>query len=87
MIARRVGVLVARLGEPCAALFRGPALLVAGPVPLLAAGLAGGAQLPLLQPIGEVASLAGLSKLVSIMEVYIGNNRLAQLKEVQQLKD
>ena len=34
----------------------------------------------------EITSLSGLSKLLSLMEVYIGNNRLTQLKEVQQLK-
>ena len=34
----------------------------------------------------EIGSLAGLANLASLMEVYIGNNRLSSLKEVQQLK-
>ena len=33
----------------------------------------------------EIASLAGLGKLASLMEVYIGNNRLSSLKEVRPL--
>ena len=34
----------------------------------------------------EIGSLTGLANLASLMEVYIGNNRLSSLKEVQQLK-
>ena len=35
----------------------------------------------------EVTSLAGLGKVTSLMELYIGNNRLAALREVACLKE